>query len=140
MAELAGRLSPIFILSGTTAMTGATGAKINGADSASWQRVAELLEITQFGDTAKKRMKGLTDTSVQISGNYDPLDTNGQVVLDNVGNECFVGIYPQGTTVAGKQCRVLVESFEISTDPQGNQTFSATLQGVAEPVVLPLRP
>jgi len=140
MAELAGRLAPIFVLAGTTAMTGATGAKVNGADNASYQRVADLLEITQFGDTSKKRIKGLMDTTFNVSGNYDPLDTTGQNVLDNVGGEVFIGVYPQGTGVAGKQVRSLIESFEISMDPQGKQTFNATLQGVADPVALPLRP
>ena len=139
MSEVAGRTNQVFALAGTTAMTGATGAKINGIDNSTWNQLCELLEISQFGDTYKNRMAGLLDTEVQISGNYDPVDTNGQAIMI-AGNYVMIGIYPQGTTVVGRQVRAIVESVEIAAEPTGKQAFTASLKGCAAPVALPLRP
>ncbi len=139
MAELAGRLNEVWILSGSTAMIGTTGAKINGVDNSSFNRLADLLDITQFGDSYRDRIVGLKDTNVTLSGNYDPVDA-AQVILDNPGAEIFIGIYPSGTGVAGKQVNALIESYEIGADAAGKQTFSCTIQGIAAPVALPLRP
>lgn len=137
MAEQAGKLQVVYVLSGSSAMTSSTGEKVNGADNSSMNKMAELLEISQFGDSYRDRIVGLKDTNVTLSGNYDPDDTNGQDVLDDPGAEVFIGLYPKGTTETGKQVNALIESFEISSDATGKQTFSCTLQGIAEPVTLP---
>lgn len=139
MAELAGKLNQVFILAGTTAMTGSTGAKINGFDQSTFNQLCDILDIPQFGDTHKNRMAGMLDTEHKTGGNYDPTDTNGQNVLI-AGNTVMIGIYPQGTTVAGKQVKAIIESVEISAEPTGKQTISASLKGCAAPVALPLRP
>lgn len=139
MAEQAGKTNQVFVLTGTVAMTGSTGAKINGVNQASFDKLCDLLEITQFGDSYKIRMAGLKDTSVQIGGNYDPADTNGQLVLVP-GDTIFIGVYPQGTAIAGSQVKAIVESFHQGYDAAGLATFSATIQGIAAPVALPLRP
>jgi hypothetical protein len=139
MAEQAGFTNQVFVLAGTVAMTGSTGAKINGVDNSTLSKLVDLLEITQFGDAYKKRKGGLKDTSFSISGNYDPADTLGQLVLIP-GNEVMIGHYPQGTTVAGLQVQAIVENFEIAADAAGKQTFTCSLQGQVVPVALPLRP
>jgi hypothetical protein len=139
MAELAGKLNQVWGLAGSTAMTNATGAKVFGVDNASWRALCDILEISQFGDTYKNRMGGLLDTSVNISGNLDPTDTNGQNILIP-GNTIHIGIYPQGTGVAGKQVKAIVESFEQTAEVSGKQTFTASILGIAAPVSLPSRP
>lgn len=139
MAEQAGLTNLVYWLAGTSAMTNATGVKINAVDDSSWQALCELLEITQFGDTYRNRMAGIKDTKISISGNYDPADTNGQVAMD-AGVTGFIGIYPQGSGVAGKQVKAIIESFEIKATAPDKQTFSASLVGIAAPVALPLRP
>ena len=139
MPELSGKLNQVWVLSGDTAMTGSTGAKVFGVDNASWNALCTLLEIPQFGDTHMNRMGGLKDTTVSIGGNYDPTDTNGQNVID-AGEVLYVGIYPQGIAVAGKQVKVIVESFEYTSEATGKQAFSASMSGIAAPVALPLRP
>ena len=138
MAELAGKTNQVWALAGSTAMTNSTGAKVASVDSSGWKALCDLLEITAFGDAYKNRLAGLLDTSVTISGNYDPGDTTGQNILIP-GNTVFIGIYPQGTTVAGKQVKAIVESFEITAAVGDKQTFSCSLQGLAAPVALPLR-
>jgi hypothetical protein len=136
VAEIAGKTNIVYILAGTTAMTDSTGAKVLGVDNSSYQMLCDLLEITAFGDSYKKRLAGLLDTSVTISGNYYPGDTNGQDILV-VGNTVQIGIYPSGTGSAGKQVEAIVESFEINADVGGKQTFSSTLQGTEAPAALP---
>lgn len=138
MTELAGKTNVVYILTGTTAMTGLTGAKVLGVDNSSYNQLCDLLEITQFGDNYKNRMAGLKDTNVSLSGNYYPGDTTGQDELVP-GDTVYVGIYPQGTGVAGKQVKAIVESFEISASVGDKQTFSASLQGIAAPEALPLQ-
>lgn len=136
MAELAGKTNLVYILSGSTAMTDATGAKVLGVDDSTYSQMADLLEITQFGDDYKNRIAGLKDTSVSLSGNYDPADTTGQDELVP-GDTVYVGIYPEGSSTAGKQVKAIVENFEISASASDKQTFSATLQGIAAPETLP---
>lgn len=138
MPEIAGKTNIVYILTGTTAMTNSTGAKVLGVDSSSYNQLCDLLEITQFGDSYKNRMAGLKDTNFSLSGNYYPGDTTGQDELVP-GDTVFVGVYPQGTGVAGSQVKAIVESFEISAGVGDKQTFSASLQGIAAPVTLPLR-
>jgi hypothetical protein len=138
MAELAGNLNQVWVLTGSTAMENNTGAKVLGVDDSSYNQLCDLLEITQFGDTYKNRLAGLKDTSVSLAGNYYPGDTTGQDELVP-GDTIYIGIYPQGTTVAGKQVKAIVESFEIKAGAQDKQTFSCSIQGIAAPVALPVR-
>lgn len=138
MAEQAGKNNVVYVLAGDTAMTNATGAKIEGVDNSSFGRLCDILEITAFGDAYKKRMAGLKDTSVSISGNLYSGDTTGQDVLIP-GNTVYIGIYPNGSSAAGTQVPVIVESFEQSSDVAGKQTFSCAVQAIGAPVELPAR-
>jgi hypothetical protein len=101
-----------------------------------------MLDITSFGDNFKKRMPGIKDTSVDTSGNYDPSDA-GQIILQTAydnGTTVFVGIYPQGTGVAGKQVQCYVESIDIKATATGKQSFTPKFAPIAAPVTMPLRP
>ena len=134
MAELAGKLMEVRINS--TEMTdGDGGAKVNGADNTTLNKLADILEITQFGDDYKKRMVGLKDSNVSLSGNYDPADTNGQLVLEP-GDDVWVALFPQGTSESGTQIKMIVESFEQSASVDGKQEFSSSLQGNGAPATI----
>ena len=138
MPEVAGKTNLVYILTGTTAMANNTGAKVLGVDSSTYNQLCDLLEITQFGDTHKNRTAGLKDTNLSLSGNYYPGDTTGQDELVP-GDTIFIGVYPQGPTVAGSQVKAIVETFEITAGAADKQTFSASIQGIAAPVALPAR-
>ncbi len=139
MAEVAGKTNIVYILTGSMAMTNATGAPVLGCDNSSYSQLCDILDVTSFGDTYKEKLAGLKDTSFTLSGNYYPGDTTGQEELVP-GDTVFVGTYPQGTAVAGTQAKCIVEKFDVSAAVEGKQTFSASLQGIAAPVALPLRP
>lgn len=136
MAEQAGYLNQVYLLTGSVAMTASTGAKVLGVDNSTYNRLCDLLEITAFGDTYKNRLAGLKDTNVSISGNLYIGDTTGQDDLVP-GDTVYIGVYPSGPAVAGSQVKAIVESFEQSSDVAGKQTFTCSLQGIAAPEVLP---
>ena len=136
--EVGGNINVVYVLAGTTAMAAGTGAQILGVDNSSYDRLCALLDTTSFGDAAKKRLAGLLDTSVKISGNVYVGDTTGQDVLVP-GNTIFIGVFPSGRLVASMQVKAIVESFSIKSDANGKQTFDCSIQGIAVPVTLPAR-
>lgn len=136
MAEQAGFTAKVYIKTGS-AITNNTGAKINGVDDETYTKLCNILEITQLGDTHVKRMAGLQDTNLSLSGNYDPADTNGQLLLVP-GNTVYAGVYHLGTGSAGLgQVAFIVENFEQKATPDGKQEFSCSLLGNGAPVALP---
>lgn len=139
MAEQAGFTNQVFILAGAVAMSGSTGAKILGIDNSTYNKLCEILDITSFGNTHRKRMAGLLDSSINISGNLYVGDTTGQDVLV-AGASCYIGTYPSGTGAAGTQIPAIVENIEVSSAVDGKQTISASLLANGAPVALPLRP
>lgn len=138
MSELAGYTNQVYVLAGASAMEAGTGAKVAGVDNSSFNKLCEILDITSFGDTYRKRLAGLKDSAFSISGNYYPGDTNGQDVLV-AGAAVYIGTFPSGTAVAGTQIPAIVENFEVSSDVAGKQTFSCTLAANGAPVALPAR-
>jgi len=134
MAELAGKLNKVYILA--TVMEATTGAAILGADNSSYGNLCTILDITSFGDTYYKRMAGLLDTKIAVSGNYYTGDTTGQALLIP-GNTVFIGCYPSGTAVAGMQVQAIVEGYEVTHPATGKDTFTATFSCIAAPVALP---
>ena len=136
MAELAGKTNLVYILAGTSAMTNSTGAKVNGVDNSTYNHLCDLLDITQFGDTYRKRIAGIADADITISGNLDLTDTNGQNVIVP-GAAVYIGVYPSGSAAAGTQIPAIVASVGRSAEAAGKQTFTATFSGNGAPVELP---
>lgn len=138
-AETPGYINQVFVLAGTTPMSNSTGAKIMGIDKSTLKNLADIMEITAFGDTYKKRMSGLLDTNIAIEGNVYVGDTTGQNVFVP-GASIMLGIYPQGTAVAGTQVPCIVESAEIDAEVSKQQAIKLTVQCNGAPVALPTRP
>jgi hypothetical protein len=138
LAELAGRLRYIKVLAGSVAMVGAgapTGTAVGGVDNDTYRKLCDLVEISAYGDTHKKRLAAMKDTSVTLSGNLITTDA-GQLILEP-GDTIMLAVHPGGATTVGKQVNCIVESFEDSCDALGKQTFTATVQGNAAPVASP---
>ena len=139
MAELAGITNQVWVLAGSVAMTNATGAKMLSIDNSSWDTLCDTLEYLAYGDTFKKRIASLHDTAMTISGSYNPADTTGQNVMV-AGATVMLGIYPQGTTVAGTQAQFIVTGVRLAMPAAGIQTVSYDVVCNSVPVELPLRP
>lgn len=136
MPEVAGYKSKVYILAGTTAMTDSTGSEVKGVDSATMNKLADILDISAFGDEHKKRMAGQKDTEFDISGNYHTDDTDGQDVLE-AGADVYVGLYLNGTDNAGTQIPAIVENIEQSSEITNQVTFSASFAANGAPEELP---
>jgi hypothetical protein len=136
MAELAGKLNEVWILTGAVAMTDSTGAKIEGVDNSTFTQLVEILDITAFGDTNRNRLAGILDTTFTILGNLYTGDTTGQDELV-AGDSVYVGIYPQGNAVAGYQVPAIVSQVEWGSVADGKQTFSADFATNGAVVALP---
>ena len=137
MSEIAGRVNVVYVSTSTAAITNVTGVQINGVDNSSLNRLADLLDISQFGDTYRHRLTGLKDLNSSLSGNFDPSDV-GQLMLEPA-DFVYIGFYPHGSdsSSGATQVAMAVENFERSATADGKQTFSCALQGAGEPVALP---
>ncbi len=133
MTELAGRINLVQIAPDDEGSPGAF-TKINGVDDSTLNRLAEILEITQFGDTHRKRIGGIKDTDLDLSGNFDPADTNGQNLLEP-GDICWIRVLYDGTN--GRQIPMIVENFEQSATADDKQEFSSSLLGNGAPSDVP---
>ena len=140
MPELAGYLMEVRIKAGTVKMSagGADGLVIEGVDSVTLNRLAEILEVSSFSDTWKRRIAGIKDSNVSLSGNYLPTDA-GQLALEP-GDDLWIALFPQGSSLAdgadGKQVQMIVENFEESSSADGKQEFSSSLSGNGAPEVI----
>lgn len=106
------------------------------ANTVSGNLQAAMLEITSFGDGAIKRIAGLFDYPVTVSGHYDDGDT-GQTAIRSalVGrSQLYVRYLPDGTN--GFKVLCLVENHEMASGVSDTNTFSVSFQSVAAPTLI----
>jgi len=139
MAEFAGITNQVWVLAGSTPMTNNTGAKMLSIDNSSWDTLCDVLEYLAYGDTYKKRIASLHDTAMTISGSLNPAETTGQNAMV-AGATVMLGVYPEGTTVAGTQAQFIVTKVGKAFPAAGMQTVSYEVVCNSVPVALPLRP
>jgi len=138
MAEVAGYVNEVWILAGSSAMAAGTGAEVLGVDDSKFGRLCDILDISSFGNQYKKKLAGQLDSTFTLAGNIYVGDTTGQDVIV-AGASVYVGVMPNGPTVAGTQVPAIVESVDYSYAVAGKQTFSATFACNGAPVELPIR-
>lgn len=138
---VAGHLATIYLKS--TAAAWAAGDEVDGIKSVGYAPTREMLDITDTKDTtgARKKLAGLKDGSVSLSGNSEHADVvqtllrtsfdGGASIWANVVNN------PTGGAAAkGYQVECLVESYNIEWQVDGTVDFSATLQFNGAPVAI----
>lgn len=129
MAEIAGKTNVVKIATSSSE----AGTQISGVDDSEFEQLCDLLDITEFGDSYKKDLAGLLSTSGSLSGNYDPDDTNGQLVLVP-GNTVWIQALPDGST--GKKIKAMIEKFSQKASATGKQTFSCSYKGQEAPTAV----
>lgn len=110
--------------------------EMDGIKSVKFGPSRTMLETTDFKDTsgAKTRMAGLKDGTIELSGDLEEADANGQSIVrtafDN-GSDCWAQIeFAPGAGPGSKGYKVkgIVESYSIDGDVDGLVTWSATIQ------------
>ena len=91
---------------------------------------ATVLDITDMADTTgyKKRMAGLKDYSVSLSGDFSQADAPQALLRAVAGDTLYVSILPDGTNGFSYKC--MVESFETKGSVDGLVEISVSLVGM----------
>ena len=116
--------------------------EVDGIKSFKSSITREMLETTDFKDTsgARTRLAGLRDGSIELGGMLEEADTNGQNVLrtafDN-GTDLYVRVSFNPSATSGQKgykVKCLVESHEYSSEVDGLNEWSSSLQFNGAPV------
>lgn len=106
------------------------------ANTVSGNIQAAMLEITSFGDGAMKRIAGLFDAPITVSGHYDDSDT-GQTAIKTAllaRTPLYVRYLADGTN--GFKVLALVENHEFASGVGDTNTFSVSFQSIAAPTLI----
>lgn len=110
---------------------------VGGANNCSQNLQAAMLEVTEYGDEAIKRIAGLFDVPCQVSGHRKHSDP-GQALLMSTflarGTVFFRRLH-NGTNGFKVQCRVA--SFNEGGGVAETATFDCQLQSTGAPVAVP---
>lgn len=105
-----------------------TVAQINDVDT---PFEAENIDTTVFGHDYINRIQGLKDASWNLSGFYDPTDTNGQMAIRSAwaaDSPLYAKVSYDGGVTSFKQ-QVKVSSFNPSAAVDGAVEVSIDLEG-----------
>lgn len=105
-----------------------TYTAVGGANSCSQNLTRALLEVTEYGDTAMKRIAGLFDTPMTVSGHRKYADAGQAALLTAflAGTPVWMRRLHNGTNGFKVQC--LVGSFNEGGGVGETATFDCQLQ------------
>ena len=125
---LAGKNAQVKIASDVIAEMSDASMTING----------ELLDRTTFDDDGwRRKLAGIKDASISISGFYNPSDTTGQVALRTAALagsviSDFTFLSDKNSATSGFKCDALVGSFEVGAEVAGLVSVSISLESDGE--------
>lgn len=100
-------------------------------DSIDFPQTVETADVTTFGDAAKEYIVGLKDSTISISGSYDPGATCDGYLAGIVGGAAGTFEYgPQGSTGGFVKYtgEAILTSYQITGSVGDKVTFSAEFQ------------
>jgi predicted secreted protein len=131
----------IYVRADATAPTGSD--EVAGSNSVDLSPSINLLDVTDFKDTsgAKKKIAGLTDGSISISGDLDMTDTPQNLLRSSLlsGADVYVQVHynPSGSTnQKGYSVVCKVKSSGLSASVDGKNTFKADLEFNGTPALV----
>jgi hypothetical protein len=106
---------------------------------ASWNAIMELkdanlaskaasIDVSQFGDSFMERILGLKDTSLTLSGFWEPDDTTGQIVIRDswlADSDLYIAVAFDGTN--GFSSKYVCSTFGIQATVAGSTDLSITV-------------
>ena len=98
---------------------------------------ATMLEITDFADTsgAKKRLAGLKDVAISLSGDYSQADAPQVLLRAVAGTTLYVTVLPDGTN--GYSYPMIVSDYEVKGSVDGLVEISISMVGNGARVAKP---
>lgn len=129
----AAHLLKVYVRSDATTPTGTD--EVAGANSVDFSPSIAMLDITDFKDTsaAKKKLAGLTDGTISISGPLDLSDTVQNLIRTQAlsGGALYVQVHfnPTGTSgQKGYSVQCLAKGLKMSGQVDGVNEFSVDLE------------
>lgn len=125
---------PVKIYLKSTNVSPVAGDEIDGINSVKYSPSVNLLDITDFKDTsgAKKKLAGLKDGTISLSGDFEPADAPQLLAMNSLGSPSLWAschFNPSGAVgTKGFQVEVLVASFELGAEVDGKVPFTCELQ------------
>jgi hypothetical protein len=107
-------------------------ADVDGINSIDIGDSTDMLDTTDFADSSfRRRLAALRDVQIGLSGDYEPGDTNGMVLLKtqyDAGAVVYVHFLPTGAYAGGGyEYKMLVSDFSIAASVEDKITVSITL-------------
>ena len=116
----------------STSSSAGSGDELDGIQSLEYSQELDILDITDFKDTgtARKKLSGLSDGSVSLSGDFEPGDSPQGVVRTAAGDGTSVWLtlhfYTAGSSGSkGFKVETKVKGYKISASVDGKVTWSA---------------
>jgi predicted secreted protein len=108
---------------------GGSPTTVDGMNSVSLGRPTDMHDITHFNEGVRKRLAGLKDFTVQLSGNADYSDTGQNLIRTQEASDgdCYIHIAWDGSTYYEGQG--LVSDISESASPDGTVETSFTIEG-----------
>ena len=128
------------VLCGTGGGAGTPSATLAGVNDASITVSGTLIDVSAMDGTSDfvKRLRGLKDFPMSISGFFNPSDAAYTYIKANFTSGTALGIKFDYSGGASFQCNdVMVESIEVSASVDGAQEVSISLKSNATLSFLP---
>jgi hypothetical protein len=113
-----------------------TYTPVGGANNCSQNLTRALLEVTEYGDEAIKRIPGLKDAPVTISGHRDHADAGQAILVAAWINGTSVWVRRLHNGVNGFKIECHVGSFNGAGGVSETATFDAQMSSTGSPVVV----
>lgn len=114
--------------------TSDNGTEVCGIKSIDFGQNAELLDVTSFCDEQyRKRILGLRDATLSLSGDFNPTDAGQAFIRANFdsGTDLFIAYYPVFTDTAatdfGFTAKFQVQDYNVTSAVDGLTEVSFTL-------------
>lgn len=116
---------------GTPGTVGTATSSVSQTDQFSVEENIEMIEITQLGTSAKKRIPSYTSYTINASGYLDSKDAGIQIL--DLGDLVDFELAPENTESTEGQLKItgqaFVESFNINTTAGDAAKFTVVLSG-----------
>lgn len=110
--------------------SGGSYSVVAGIESVTFERDGITVDVTTLSDADLVKLLAIKDAKISASGNYEPGDTNGQVVIEasyENNTALFAEVLYNGTNGWKKECKV--SKFTVGAGTKDKLSVSIELEG-----------